>query len=93
MKVTVKFIGLAPAHEALRRNEKRGVEFQGQTVRELMDVLIRKFGRNVGKVLLNGRGDFKPQIRILLNGVIYPAETVMRASLRNKDTLVFKAAS
>jgi len=93
MKVTVKFIGLAPAFEALRKNEKRRVEFQGQTVQELMDVLIRKFGTNVGKVLLNERGDFKAEIRILLNGVIYPVETIMRASLRDKDTLVFKAPS
>jgi hypothetical protein len=93
MKVTVKFIGLAPAHEALRKNKKRGVEFQGQTVREFMDVLIRKFGTNVRKALLNKRGDFKSEIRILLNGVIYPAGTVMRASLRDKDTLVFKAPS
>jgi len=93
MKVTVKFIGLPSAYETLRKHEKRGVEFQGQTVRELMDVLIRKFGTNVRKALLNERGDFKAEIRILLNGVIYPAETIMRASLHDKDTLVFKTPS
>jgi len=93
MKVTVKFIGLALAHEGLRESEKRRVEFQGQTVRELIDLLIRKFGTNVRKALLNEKGDFKAEIRILLNGVIYPAETVMRASLRDKDTLAFRAPS
>jgi hypothetical protein len=62
-------------------------------VRELMGVMFRKFGTNVGKALLNEGGDFKAEIRILINGVIYPAETIMRASLRDKDTLVFRAPS
>jgi hypothetical protein len=93
MKVTVKFIGLASVHEGLRKKGIRGVEFQGRTVRELMDVLVVEFGSDVRKAVLNDKGDFKFEIRILLNGVIYPVETIMRAPLRDGDTLVFRAPS
>jgi len=93
MKVRVDVSGLPALYEALKRNTKVQVEFQGQTVRELMEALIGKFGTNVRKALLNEKGDFKVEIRILLNGVIYPVETIMRAPLHDEDTLVFRAPS
>ena len=93
MKVNVQVAGLATVYEALRGNEKIEVEFSGNTVRELLDVLVKEFGTNVRKTLLNENGDLKPRIRILINGVIYPTENCMRAALSNGDTLVFKAPS
>ena len=93
MKVNVQVVGLATVYEALRGNEKIEVEFSGKTMRELIDVLVKEFGTNVRKTLLNENGDLKPRIRILINGVIYPTENCMRAALSNGDTLVFKAPS
>jgi hypothetical protein len=93
MKVNVQVVGLAMVYEALRGNKKIEFEFPGETVRELIDVLVREFGTNVRKTLLNENGDLKPRIRILINGVIYPTENCMRAALSNGDTLVFKAPS
>jgi molybdopterin converting factor small subunit len=93
MKVNVQIVGLNAVYEALRRNEKIEVEFPGKTVRELIDALVEEFGRNVRKALLNEKGGFKVGIRILVNGVIYPVETIMRAILKAGDTLVFKAPS
>jgi len=93
MKVRVEASGLPALYEALRRNAVVEVELQGRTVRELMDVLLEKFGSDVGKTLLNDKGDFKFEVRILLNGVVYPVETIMRAPLRDKDTLVFRTPS
>jgi hypothetical protein len=93
MKVNVQVIGLTAVYEALRRNEKIEVEFPGKTVRELIDALVGEFGTNVRKALLNENGDFKAGIRVLLNGVIYPVETIMRAILKAGDTLIFKAPS
>jgi hypothetical protein len=91
--VNVQFVGLIELYEVLKRNENTEVEFPGKTMRELMDALVEEFGTNVQKALLNERGDFKAEIRILLNGVIYPVETIMRAILKPGDTLVFKAPS
>jgi hypothetical protein len=93
MKVNVQAIGLPNLYEALRRNEEVEVQFPGKTMRELIDALMEAFGTNVRKVLLNENGDFNPRIRVLLNGVIYPVETVMRAILKAGDTLTFEAPS
>jgi hypothetical protein len=93
MKVNVQVVGLDAVYEALRRNEKIEVEFPGKTMRELIDALVEEFGTDVRKALLNEEGDFKVGIRILLNGVIYPVETIMRAILKVGDTLIFKAPS
>lgn len=80
-------------YEALRRNEKIEVEFSGNTVQELINGLVGQFGVNAQKALLRENGDFNPRIRVLLNEVIYPVETVMRATLKQGDTLIFKAPS
>jgi hypothetical protein len=93
MKVNVQVAGLTELYEALRRNDKIEVEFPVKTVRELIDALVAEFGTNMRKTLLNENGDFKGGIRILLNGVIYPVETIMRAILKAGDTLTFKAPS
>ena len=93
MKVNVQVAGLATLYEALRRNEKIEVKFPGKTVRELVDVLVGEFGTNVRKALLNENGDFNAGIRVLLNGVIYPVETIMRAILKEGDMLIFQAPS
>jgi hypothetical protein len=93
MKVNVQVVGLAAVCEALRRNEKIEAEFPGKTVRELIDALVGEFGTDVRKALLNENGDFNAGIRVLLNGVIYPVETIMRAILKEGDTLIFRAPS
>ena len=95
MKVNLQVVGLATVYEALRGNEKIEVEFSGNTVRELIDALVGEFGTNMRKALLNENGDFNPRIRIrvLLNGVIYPVETIILAILKQGDTLIFKAPS
>jgi hypothetical protein len=93
MKVNVQVVGLNALYEALRRSEKIEVELPGKTMRELVDALVEEFGTNVQKALLNENGDFNPRIRVLLNGVIYPVETIMRAILKAGDTLIFKAPS
>jgi len=91
MKVNVQVVGLTGLYEALGRNGKIEVEFPGETVRELIDTLVGEFGTNVRKALLNKNGDFNAGIRTLLNGVIHPAETIMRAILKEGDTLIFRA--
>jgi hypothetical protein len=93
MKVNVQAIGLTNLYGALRRNEEVQVEFSGKTTRELIDALLETYGTNVRKALLNENGDFNPRIRVFLNGVIYPVETVMGAIPKAGDTLIFKAPS
>jgi hypothetical protein len=93
MNVNVQVVGLATVFEAWRRNEEVEVEFSGKTVRELIGALTGEFGTHVRRTLLDEKGDFDPGIRALLNGVIYPVETIMRAILKEGDTLTFQAPS
>ena len=92
-KVNMQVVGITVLYEALRRNEKIEVKFPGKTVRELIDALVGEFGTYVRKALLKENGDFKAGIRVLINGVIYPIENCMQATLSNGDMLVFRAPS
>ena len=93
MKVNIQVSELPTLYDVLKRNKTVLVEFPGKTLGELIDTMVRKFGLNVRKALLDENGDFNAGIRVLLNGVIYPVETIMRAILKEGDTLIFRAPS
>ena len=93
MKVTVQVVGLATLYEALRKKEEIEVQFHGKTVRDLIDVLAGEFGTDVRKALLDERGDFKTEIRVFLNGAIYPLETIMQAMVKEGNRLTFQTPS
>jgi hypothetical protein len=92
MKVNVEIAGL-PLYKTFGKNKKIEFEFTGQTLKELINALVRKFGFEVKKFLLDGNGDIDMDIRVLLNGATYLAENRMQASLNDGDTLLFKAPS
>jgi hypothetical protein len=55
--------------------------------------LVRKFGFDVKKFLLDKNGDVELEIRVLLNGATYLSENRMQTSLSDEDTILFKAPS
>ena len=55
--------------------------------------MVRKFGFEVKKFLLDKNGDIDMDIRVLLNGATYLSENRMQTSLNDGDTLIFKAPS
>ena len=93
MKVNVQIAGLATLYETLRRSKKVEVEFPGRTLGELIDAMVRKFGLNVKKALLDKNGDIDMEIRVLLNGATYITENRMQVSLNDGDTVIFQAPS
>jgi hypothetical protein len=56
-----------------------------------MDALVRKFGFEVKKFLLDKNGGVDIEIRVVLNGATYLSENRMQASLNDGDSLTFKA--
>jgi len=59
----------------------------------LIDALVREFGFEVKKFLLDKNGDVDIEIRVLLNGATYLSENRMQTTLSDGDTLLFKALS
>ena len=92
MRVNIEIAGL-PLYKAFGKNKKIEFEFPGKTLRELIDAMVRKFGFEVKKFLLNNNGDIDMDIRVLLNEATYLSENRMQISLNDGDTLTFKAPS
>ena len=92
MKVNIEIAGL-PLYKTFGKSKKIEFEFPGKTLRELIDALVKKFGFDVKKFLLDKNGDVDIEIRVLLNEVTYLSENRMQTSLSDGDTLLFKAPS
>jgi len=92
MKVNIEIAGL-PLYKAFGKSKRVEFEFPGKTLKELIDALVRKFGFEVKKFLLDKNGDIDIDIRVLLNGATYLSENRMQASLNDGDTVIFKAPS
>ena len=92
MKVNIEIAGL-PLYKTFGKSKKIEFEFPGKTFRELIDALVKKFGFDVKKFLLDKNGDVDIEIRVLLNEVTYLSENRMQTSLSDGDTLLFKAPS
>jgi len=92
MRVNIEIAGL-PLYKAFGKSKKIELDFPGKTLRELIDAMVRKFGFEVKKFLLDKNGDIDIDIRVLLNGATYLSENRMQACLNDGDTLIFKAPS
>jgi len=92
MKVNIEIAGL-PLYKTFGKNKKIELEFPGKTLKELIDAMVRKFGFDVKKFLLDKKGDIDMDLRVLLNGATYLSENRMQTSLNDGDTLLFKAPS
>ena len=92
MRVTIEIAGL-PLYKTFGKSKKIEFEFPGKTLKELIDAMVRKFGFDVKKFLLDKNGDIDMDIRVLLNGATHLSENRMQTSLNDGDTLLFKAPS
>ena len=92
MRVNIEIAGL-PLYKTFGKKKKIEFEVPGKTLKELIDAMIRKFGFEVKKFLLDKNGDIDMDIRVLLNGATYLSENRMQTSLNEGDTLIFKAPS
>ena len=92
MRVNIEIAGL-PLYKTFGRSKKIEFEFPGKTLKELIGAMVRKFGFDVKKFLLDKDGDIDMDIRVLLNGTTHLSENRMQTSLNDGDTLTFKAPS
>lgn len=76
--LSLPIAGLPLYNKTFGKNKKIEFEFLGKTLRELIDAMVREFGFEVKKFLLDKNGDIDMDIRLLLNGATYLSENRMQ---------------
>ncbi|MEJ2723831.1 MAG: hypothetical protein P8175_04130 [Deltaproteobacteria bacterium] len=67
MKIHLKIEGLAPLYKILNRKKELDFEFNGNTLRDFTNGLIRKYGPGVEKALLDQKGEIDMELRVVVN--------------------------
>jgi molybdopterin converting factor small subunit len=95
MRIHLDFKGVPILYKTLTKRKDIDVDWTHAscTVKELVDLLIRRFGDPVKKALLDSKGEIDFEIRVVLNQVIYLAENRMDTVLHDGDRLAFLGAS
>lgn len=93
MKINLKFNGMPVLYKALNKKKEMEFQFTGQTLRELVAGLVRRFGKPIEKALLDSSGDIDMEIRVVRNGTTYLSENRMETALNEGDTIAFMGAS
>jgi hypothetical protein len=93
MKVRLDFSGIPVLYKVLNKKKEFEFEFPGQTLGELVESLVRRFGSPLTKALLDCNGDVDFEIRVVLNEGTYLTESRMESILRDGDMVAFRGAS
>ena len=87
MKVHLKiFLPVLP--EAIGRKELQ-VEFAGETVNDLIEHLIARYGRKARQALYDKEGQLDPVVQILLNGEEWVTHDRLDTILQDDDQVMF----
>lgn len=85
MRVSLQ-IFLPMLAEAIGRSQLE-VNFDGQTVRDLLEHLMQRYGRKARQALLDERGELDMVIQLLLNGKEWITREQLDTPLTDGDTL------
>jgi molybdopterin converting factor small subunit len=89
MKINVEFLGL-PMVSDLVGKKKLELAISGETVKDVIDELIRQHGPKVRNAFYDSDGRFDVMIQIALNGRSFiPPEKHSASLLSDGDTLMF----
>lgn len=87
MKVNLKlFLPVLP--EVIGRRELE-VEFAGETVNDLIEHLVARYGRKARQALYDEKGKLDPVVQVLLNGKEWVTHDRLDTALQEGDTVMF----
>ena len=86
MRVNLKIL-LPTLPEAIGRKELE-VEFAGETVSDLIEHLVARYGREARKALCDEQGRLDPVIQVLLNGREWVTHDRLDTALQDGDNVV-----
>lgn len=86
MRVHLKiFLPVLP--EAIGRKELE-VEFAGETVNDLIEHLVERYGRKARQALYDKKGQLDPVVQVLLNGKEWITHDRLDTALQDGDSVV-----
>jgi len=88
MKVTLKILALPMLSQAAGAKELV-VDFEGETVNDLIEHLVERFGPKARKALYDEKGELDLMIQMLLNEKEWVTRDRLDTPLKEGDTLAF----
>jgi molybdopterin converting factor small subunit len=88
MKIDVEFLGLPMVSDVVGK-KKLEVDIAGGTVKDVIDELIRRYGKKVRDALYDGEGRFDVMIQIALNEKTSVPPDKHGTLLKEGDRLIF----
>jgi MoaD family protein len=86
MKVNLKIL-LPVLPEAIGRKDLE-VEFAGETVNDLIEYLVARYGRKARQALYDEKGQLDPVVQVLLNGKEWVTHDRLDTALKDGDSVV-----
>jgi len=86
MKVNLKI--LLPVLPEVVGGKELEVEFAGETVNDLIEHLVARYGRKARQALYDGEGKLDSVIQVLLNGEEWVTHNQLDTALQDGDSLI-----
>ena len=86
MKVNLKILGLPTLSKVTGRKEL-DVNFEGKTVNDLIDYIVKRYGRKAEETLLDEEGKLDITIQVLLNGREWITHDRLDTVLKDGDSI------
>ena len=88
MKVHVEFLGFPMVSDVIGK-KKMELDISGNTVKNVIDELIRLYGKKVREAFYDEEGDFDAMIQIAVDGKTFIPADRHHTPLNDGDTLIF----
>lgn len=88
MKVALKVLALPMLSQAIGAKEV-AIDFEGETVNDLIEDLVKRFGPQAKRALYDEKGEVDLMIQILLNEKEWVTRDRLDTPLKEGDTLAF----
>jgi MoaD family protein len=88
MKISVEFLSL-PMVSNIVGKKKLELDTFGQTVKDVIDELINRYGKKVRDAFYDAQGNFDLMIQIALNGRSFIPPNKHNTPLKEGDNLIF----
>jgi molybdopterin converting factor small subunit len=88
MRIHVEFLGFPMVSDVIGKKEME-LDIPGNTVIDLIDELIRLYGKKVRKAFYDEKGRFDVTLQVSLNGRIFNPADKQHPPLNEGDTLIF----
>jgi len=88
MKIQVEFLGFPRVSDVVGK-KKLELAIPGSTVKDVIDELIRLYGKKVRDAFYDEKGNFDVTLQVTLNGKTFIPADRHHSPLNEGDTLIF----